>query len=874
MTCIECRHTWDEDPSVSQAGVQCPECFAVMPLTVAAKGAQAVLQPEPSKVSPESRTEILPPKASKTVDSRAPTLGVHEAPTITPTSDTVKPRKFNIVPDREARVRSVSSAGEKQLRNVTSEEQTELDSRKLTEGVASTPFENASPKEVDLSGQTVGGYEVKHMLGAGGMGAVCLARQVSLDRDVALKILPGRMAKNPEFLMRFTREALSAAQLTHHNIIQVYDVGNQQDVHYISMEFVRGENLGNLVRKDGKLSPDDAAGYVLQAARGLKYAHENGIVHRDIKPDNLMVNEHGIVKIADMGLAKMRGEVERTGERRVDPTILRQARGDITMAEIAMGTPAYMSPEQAKDASSVDARADQYSLGCTLYYLCAGKPPYSGSTAIEILSKHMSEPVPPLEAHVRSLPPALSTVVRKMLEKKPDDRYPGMAGVIRDLEAYLGLEAEKGAYTPREQHMAVLEKEQAEYYSAGCLLRRKAAIAGFFVLMPVLIALSLMVWKADAMGVAGGLLGLLIMTPIAEFVFDGLLNKAYLFRRVRSVFFGMTLRGWATTFLSVALTLGVLWALGLVLPWLGFAVVAVGLAVAYQKFVARPLRAERSEAIRNMQEMLKQLRLRGVSEEALQDFVCRFSGQNWEEFFEELFGYEAMVIARAKWASAEQVKPRKRYAIWRDPIAQWLLGIETRRKELREKRQLAKAEARRLKAQGVSEKEAEKKAGEVADAIMTEGLLKPTVIVEDMAELQKSQKLHAIRRRVAFQERCILYYRLARMLLGLVVCVLIGVSLVRGIRLPFLKPIEGMLYTYYGLGAGVVLFLSAYSTRIVLPLLSVLGAAMVIGMQLIYPRLAPLVPGMSGAIYLYASLLVLAVPLALSFLAKAVGRKF
>ena len=488
-------------------------------------------------------------------------------------------------------------------------------------------FSGTTPKEVDLSGQTVGGYEVKSMLGAGGMGAVCLARQKSLDRDVALKILPGRFAQNPDFLVRFTREALSAAQLTHHNIIQVYDVGNDSDVHYISMEFVRGDSLADMIRRDGPLNHEDAAGYVLQAARGLKYAHERGIIHRDIKPDNLMLNEHGIVKVADLGLAKMRGQKEENRSA-PDPTLMAKARGDLTMAEVAMGTPAYMPPEQARDATNVDARADQYSLGCTLYYLCAGKPPYSGSTAMEIITKHKEAPLPSLEEARRSVPGALNTVLTRMLAKEPEGRYADMGDLIEDLEAVLGVDSEKGPYTPREQHLKILETAQSDYYSAPYGRWKKVAVAGFFVFT---LALFVMSAVNQSFGLAGFFLGLLLLTPLANFVTDGLFHKTYLFRRVRSVFFHMPLTGWLKAIAGTAVLIAVLFAVGLLPWWVGAALTAAGLAALYQGFLVARLRAQREEPLEQVRNMLKHLRLRGLSEEALQNFICRFSEEHWEE---------------------------------------------------------------------------------------------------------------------------------------------------------------------------------------------------------------------------------------------------
>src|SRR5262249_5867107 len=157
---------------------------------------------------------------------------------------------------------------------------------------------------------TLGNYQILRQLGRGGMGAVYLARQVSLDRPVALKVMNPQWAKDPAFLVRFTREAYAAAQLVHHNVVQVYDIGAERNINYFSMEFVAGQSLADLVKSKGKLPAEEAAGYVLQAARGLKFAHERGMIHRDIKPDNLMLNEQGVVKVADLGLVRTPGMEE------------------------------------------------------------------------------------------------------------------------------------------------------------------------------------------------------------------------------------------------------------------------------------------------------------------------------------------------------------------------------------------------------------------------------------------------------------------------------------------------------------------------------------------------------------------------------------
>jgi len=704
-------------------------------------------------------------------------------------------------------------------------------------------FADSRPDEVNLDGQTISGFKVKKKLGAGGMGAVLLATQVALDRDVALKILPGKFAQNPDFLARFTREALSAAQINHHNVIQVYDVGNDGDIHFIAMELVKGDNLGGMTRKGGKLSIDDATGYVLQAARGLLYAHQCGIIHRDIKPDNIMVNEHGVVKIADLGLAKMTGRAEKAAglDFGGEDELKAQAYSDLTSADIAMGTPAYMAPEQGRDASKADHRADQYSLGCTLYYLIAGKTPFSGKTTFELISKHATEPLIPIDIIVKNVPKELSLIIEKMLAKDPADRYGSLKEVIEALEAYLGVESSKGPYTPREQHVAVLEREQKGYYAAGSIGLRRWTKVGFFGgLVALLIGLSV----ARLFFPAAAVLGLLVLTPLFHFVLNGVLQKTHLFRRSRAVFFGMSLKGWSSTVLSSVAALLVLYALGLLVPWLIVAVFAIGCAAGYEFAVLRKLRAERVPMLDAMQEMLKSLRVKGVSEEALQDFVSRFSSEHWEEFFEDLFGYEDMILMRAKWAAKDKVKPRKKFATWRDSLSRWLDEVETSRKKIREQKQLAKTEAARLKAKGMTAEQAQVEGDKMANETMAAGLLQKTAIIAvgpSKAELAKVDLELAAMRRGAYRTKFWWGHLAMRLVLGL----LFIAGALTTLNLAFMAPIEGILkpifiWGFKGIAAkpivyslsillvGTLLLLSAASQRFFFPLLILLGSIMAV----------------------------------------------
>lgn len=930
LQCNKCGHQWDEAVRDSALMVQCPECFGAVPLKVARPAASAVpheaeastvvAPPAPRPASParpvispedlpptQPMGNLVPRPGAPAATATPPPGDIHAAETIIepmgfkPPSDLAHadtispfeqtaPAEDSLFESRDtlfeggtqaASTAACAPAGSPAAAHGRPPRRETGDAPR-PDSEPTKAFSMASAKEVDLTGQTVGGYRVIKMLGAGGMGAVCLARQVSLDRDVALKILPGRLAQNPEFLVRFTREALSAAQLSHHNIIQVYDVGSAGDVHYISMEYVRGDNLGNMVRRDGALRVEDAASFVLQAARGLKYAHDHGIIHRDIKPDNLMVNEHGIVKIADMGLAKMRGVAEQT--LRSDdstPSILARARGDLTMMDVAMGTPAYMSPEQARDASSVDHRADQYSLGCTLYYLVAGHAPYSGSTAYEIISQHLDAPPPNLEEQVRNVPAALAAIVRRMLAKDPDDRYPDMAGVIHDLEAVLGLEAEKGPYTPRQHHLELLEREQIRYESVPSLKWRKLAPMAFFTLTALAAVAAVFTGE---LALAGGVVGLMVMTPLASFVVGGITRRTYLFRRVRSAVLGMSVKEWLATAAALLLAAALLYALNLIWWWLMFAAVAAGVAGAYQIGIVGRVERERANSLGAVQEMLKHLRLRGVSEEAIQDFVCRFSGEKWEEMFEALFGYEAMVEARARSAATEHLTPHKRFATWRDPIVRWLDGVEENRRVRREKRELARVEAKRLKAQGASEREARRRAKAAAGRMHDD--IKSVTRKGAAARTQERPESAPRPKRVTFDPNAAdNFFRGARFVAGAgvvlyFVCYLCGriappslqPLMERVVALPLPDGLGHMLKTYWGGAAGVALLVSAFSVRRVTGILTALGGLAILGAENLYGPLSGLFESQAQLLTLGAVLM--AIGLGVAILAKLTGRQF
>jgi serine/threonine protein kinase len=273
----------------------------------------------------------------------------------------------------------------------------------------------------------LGEYELIERLGGGHTGPVFQARHRTSGRMYAVKVLPKDLARQETVLKRFEREAALAKRLNHASLIAAFDSGQQDGVAYLVMEYFTGTDLAKLVHQRGPLPVEEAQEYLRQAAAGLAYLHSQGVVHRNIKPHNLLVGRNGNLKIGNLLLARLEDGSLLHG----DAVSIEE----LTRSGEMMGSVDYLPPEQARDASSVDARADIYALGCTLYYLLTGKPPYARKSAMQVLLAHGSEPIPSLRAAREDVPPELDRLFQQMLTKEPDKRIASMNACIQALES-------------------------------------------------------------------------------------------------------------------------------------------------------------------------------------------------------------------------------------------------------------------------------------------------------------------------------------------------------------------------------------------------------------------------------------------------------
>jgi hypothetical protein len=542
----------------------------------------------------------------------------------------------------------------------------------LVEAEINEPSKSTKPLVMSEIRGHFGGYDVLQKLGSGGTGAVYLARQVSLDRHVALKVLSPELASNPRLVSWLARQAYAAAQLCHDNIAQIYDIGVQRtrsgDLLFFAMEFVEGETLADVIRDSRKVDSEAAVGYVLQAARGLKFAHDHGLIHCNIKPSNLLLDDHGMVKIADLGL------IERSG----------------------MSRAGYAPPEPADEGGATDGRADIYSLGCTLYEMLTGQAPIPGRTATEAIAKAKQIPVP------------LLFIVMKMMSPRPLDRYQSMGEVIVALEGWLRVGSAR-PFSPMPGQAQAIEQAVERFTGSPWNKLRSICIPAFLILSAIAIVLLLL----PAIGhplIAAGMVGFILSAVVVYQILHGISRRTFLLARLRELLFDSSLVDWMLTLAVVATGIGLLTAFNLQWVWLAFAVAATAVVATFFSTIDVMLATDRKPAIAQTDQILKEMRLRGYDENSVRQFLCRHAGRNWEELYETLFGFEAKLLARQTWGQGKRGRLRAKFGKWREPIIAWLDRKVRQREQRRKRRLFSRLETNALAASGIDMKSARKKA--------------------------------------------------------------------------------------------------------------------------------------------------------------------
>lgn len=831
INCPHCSHSLTlADPKVGKYKPKCSSCSNPFAIVVEAGDPLKIrvgkLAASPTAPAPPSVEKVQPTSQSTTKNPTQPTNPLevtmaHEAPQSAKLSSlATNPLEVTMAHDSQPShipARTTATRADLQATSFPSNELTAVKAAQAADPKAPTVMAATvdsglqnSPNQLDATIATdgnfvtnaqtstanskssvdrLGNYRIVKQLGAGGMGKVYLATQLSLDRSCAVKTIDAAWSQNPKAIARFIREAYAAAQLTHHNVVQIYDLGQDKGTNFFSMELVGGGSLDELLRAKGKLMPKLAATMILQAARGLKFAHDHGMVHRDIKPANLMLTNDGLVKVADMGLVKTAHSDESVVEDPADvqAMMLASARSQVTVVGASMGTPAYMSPEQTDDASSVDKRADVYSLGCTFYALLTGKPPFDGKTVLDVITKHRSEKLTRPEVVVAGLPSVLGDIIEKMTAKSPDDRYQDLQEVIEDLEVFLELRedlshvsiaysdsrdrpdnrASASANKPEEPKKNVvsvptelaerIQLTSREFQSSPLLWLRGLAAPAWCAACGILCVLSLLLalWAglsllatgaqslaSSATSAVGSLAGAeatasdssstssslntnlkklltrtktglgfalaLVVGPLAAIFLAGRDHRSVIAEKYRVAFLSSGIYNKIFWGFGALLVLLIVYYLGLWIPAILGGLLGMAAGAGYDFGIARPLLKQRAKSLESAQEVLKQLRLRGLQEDQVQEAFAKHSGKSWEELFESLFGYDAMRALRVRLQPT--AKANSWLGLYRDKLID---RCDVRLGEIRrasEEQLLARTEKAELVAGGMPAAEAQKQA--------------------------------------------------------------------------------------------------------------------------------------------------------------------
>jgi hypothetical protein len=595
--------------------------------------------------------------------------------------------------------------------------------------------EGAAEPPDPLIGKTLGGCAILRKLGQGGMGSVYEARQLSLDRRVALKVLSPSLSANSEFLDRFQREALAAARLAHHNVVQIFDVGAAGGHHFFTMELVRGETLSQIRKREEKLNMGKALRYALQAARGLQFAHEHDIIHRDVKPANLMLNEQGLIKVADLGLAKQLGHnTNRSDEGDVVTAVkLREMlAGELTAAEAALGTPGFMAPEQVGAPKKVDGRADIYALGATLHQLLTGKLPFPAKNLMEMLRKQTAQPLPELPA-LSGQPEQLVALLRRMLAPDPEDRPGSMQEIVLELEAILSRFGR--ATGPTAEMSAALAKCADRYAEAQAAAPWVGPVLTAAISL-LLIGLGLAMNRADLATV-----GLVLpMTALPAFtVMEAVTGRSVLCRRLLDAAAGARMRTHVQVFVVLAGAIAMAAAAGLLLPLIA-GVAAGGAMGMIGHALVRLLSAGAAGPLEAANRTITRMRAAEIDEFVLQETLLSCGAARPEPLFEALFGWPALETARRR-VSARSTGAAVSTGL-RDRLMRRLDRLERLHREDERRHMLLEDETRaadddRARQQTRLLKQADARKAEVMDKL--------SKMAEEVAELERHEGELALR---------------------------------------------------------------------------------------------------------------------------------
>ena len=343
-----------------------------------------------------------------------------------------------------------------------------------------------SIKENKAAAHRIPGYKIRGKLGAGAMAVVYKARQLSLNRLVAIKVLPKRFHENPEYVERFYREGQAAGKLNHPNIVQAIDVGEAGGYHYFVMEYVEGKTIADDLTAGNIFAEGEALDIIIQVARALAHAHACGLIHRDVKPKNIMISKNGTVKLADMGLARGTTDIEAAQSE----------------AGKAYGTPYYIAPEQIRGKIDIDGRADIYGLGATFYHMVTGRVPFMADDSSEVMRKHLKEKLIPPDHINTSLSAGVSEVIETMMAKNREKRYKNAEELLTDLEALRNgrppvqahkrfdvsqfAQLEKGAAV--EVKEGVYESQTIANYRMAILILSTVAVVFFLIIVVLLLS--------------------------------------------------------------------------------------------------------------------------------------------------------------------------------------------------------------------------------------------------------------------------------------------------------------------------------------------------------------------------------------------------